>query len=259
VWLDHRGMAAPATASAHAGHDASTAAKKDGVAMAQLSKLYTAVLDDTSSVEAITGGVCYCCKTAVATGPDGATYAAWRHVYAGNLRDIAFTLSRDGGRTFAPPQRVSEDRWQLDGCPDDGPAMGIDSRERVHVVWPTIVTGESGMPSGPAIFYAASSRGGPFGARQRVPTEGVPHHPQLAVAPSGAFVVAWDELQDGRRRVVVASGEGSVDGAVRFRREVLTEELPGTFPVVQYAPAGPLVAWTSGPADTSVIRIVPVK
>jgi len=34
-------------------------------------------------------------------------FAAWRHVYPGNIRDIAFTVSRDGGRTlrnrFASP------------------------------------------------------------------------------------------------------------------------------------------------------------
>ena len=47
---------------------------------------------------ALTGGVCYCCKTALAVGADGAIYAAWRHVYPGNMRDIAFTLSRDGGQ-----------------------------------------------------------------------------------------------------------------------------------------------------------------
>ena len=71
-------------------------------------------------------GVCYCCKVAMATAADGAIIAAWRHVYAGNIRDIAFTISRDGGRTFAAPQRLSEDRWQLAGCPDDGPALAVD-------------------------------------------------------------------------------------------------------------------------------------
>ena len=69
--------------------------KKDAVATAQLSKLYTATLDDSRSSLAITGGVCYCCKTALAASSDASTiYLAWRHVYPGNFRDIAFTLSR---------------------------------------------------------------------------------------------------------------------------------------------------------------------
>ena len=40
-------------------------------------------------------------------GSDGAIYLAWRQVYAGNIRDITFTSSRDGGRTFAPPATFS--------------------------------------------------------------------------------------------------------------------------------------------------------
>ena len=51
----------------------------DGVARAQLSKLWFAGLGGAESPKAITGGVCYCCKTALATDADGAIYAAWRH------------------------------------------------------------------------------------------------------------------------------------------------------------------------------------
>ena len=79
-------------------------------------------------------GVCYCCKTAMAIGPDGAIYAAWRHVFAGNLRDMGFTVSRDGGKTFSPLTRVNQDGWSINGCPDDGPAMAVDAKGTVHLV-----------------------------------------------------------------------------------------------------------------------------
>ena len=79
-------------------HDHKRAGKPDGVAMAQKSKLFVASLDGTLAPRALTGGVCYCCKTAAAATGD-AIYAAWRHVYPGNLRDMAFTMSRDGGRS----------------------------------------------------------------------------------------------------------------------------------------------------------------
>jgi hypothetical protein len=89
-------------------------------------------------------------------------YAAWRHVFPGNLRDIAFMASRDGGRTFGRPIRVSEDQWHLEGCPDDGPAMAVDAANTVHLVWPTLVTdGPQGQPS-IGIFYATSAEGGAF-------------------------------------------------------------------------------------------------
>lgn len=122
LWLDHRELAEDAATSHHQ-HGASGGAKPDGVAMAQKSKLYIASIDarlrsvdNTSSVGvAITGGLCYCCKTALAAGANGELFAAWRHVYPGNLRDIAFTSSRDLGKTFVPISRVSEDRWMLEG------------------------------------------------------------------------------------------------------------------------------------------------
>ena len=126
VWLDHRELASDSkVAASHRDHAAKPKDKPDGVAMAQKSKLYFASLDGTVAPRAVTGGVCYCCKTALVSGAWGKVYAAWRHVYPGNLRDMAFTMSQDGGRTFAAPIRVSEDKWALEGCPDDGPAMAL--------------------------------------------------------------------------------------------------------------------------------------
>jgi len=92
----------------HAEHQHLASGQKpaDGVARAQLSKLMFARLDRFDSSRQLTGGVCYCCKTAIATDATGGVYTAWRHVYEGNVRDLAFTKSSDSGRTFAPPIRA---------------------------------------------------------------------------------------------------------------------------------------------------------
>jgi hypothetical protein len=76
-------------------------------------------------------------------------------------------MSRDGGRTFSPPARVSEDHWMLDGCPDDGPTMALDRDGVVHVVWPTLVQGAQ-----PAIglFHASMRDSVTFTPRQRIET-----------------------------------------------------------------------------------------
>src|SRR5262245_2081331 len=149
VWLDHRELAKSSSMTHMAEHHAEPAgSKKDAVETAQLSKLYTATLGSAGSSHAIAGGVCYCCKTAITVGSENDIYLAWRHVYPQNVRDMAFTESRDGGRTFAAPIRVSEDQWQIEGCPEDGPALAVDPRRQVHVVWPTLVRdGPSSPPS----------------------------------------------------------------------------------------------------------------
>ena len=225
VWLDHRETAAPASQAApmhHEGQDhTGHAPMTDGAAKAQLSKLYFSRLDGAGEPRALTGGVCYCCKTAVAAGPDGSLYAAWRHVYPGNIRDIAFTVSRDNGRTFAPPLRVSDDRWVLDGCPENGPAMAVDGRNRVHIVWPTLVSGSTpGSEPTLALFYA-SGDGRQFTPRERIPTEGLPRHPQIAIDSRGSLVAAWDEQANGTRRVVMGRAVVNGRAPVRFTREIV--------------------------------------
>jgi hypothetical protein len=257
VWLDHREMAADSTmAASHHDHTAASGAKPDGVAMAQKSKLFFASLDGSVAPFGITGGVCYCCKTALVAGSDGAIYAAWRHVYPGNLRDMAFTLSRDGGKTFASPVRVSEDKWMLEGCPDDGPSMAVDASNRVHLLWPTLVAGEKGADPTIGIFYATSADGRRFTARLRLPTEGTPHHPRLAVAADGSLVAAWDEVVSGTRRVVIARAAADVSGKPQFHREVLSSRAPGLYPVLAAVRDAVVTAWTSGTVSTdSTIQV----
>jgi hypothetical protein len=240
VWLDHRELAHDMSAMHH---DRSSSEKPDGVAMAQKSKLFLAALDGSTAPHPLLGGVCYCCKTALAADPNGTVYAAWRHVFAGNIRDIAFAESHDGGQTITPLVRVSDDQWELEGCPDDGPSIAIDSTRRVHVIWPTMVMSGSGDPT-VAIFYATSRDGKTFTPRARLPTEGTPRHPQIAVAPDGSIVAAWDEMVGGTRRAVVARARATSDGAPRFDRIFASEDV-GVYPAIAVDGASTIVVYPS--------------
>ena len=226
----------------------------DGAARAQLSKLYVGPIDGSEGPRIVTGGVCYCCKTALTATGDGALYAAWRHVYPGNLRDIAFSMSRDGGLTFSPPLRVSEDKWALDGCPENGPAIAVDTERRVHLVWPTLVFGAAAW-SEPTLglFYAVSDDGGSFSTRQQLTTEGTPYHPTIAVNRAGALMVAWDELADGRRRPVYARGSRSATPG--FVRQTMASAPQGSYPVVASTGDGFVLAWTDTTTSPSRIAL----
>lgn len=277
VWLDHRKLAQPqATAVAGEHHHeggampaasnaaasstggSATAAKDaDGVAMAQLSQLYVTSLDGVVKPIGVTGGVCYCCKTAVVAGAGNTLQLAWRHVYAGNLRDIAFSQSRDGGKTFSAPVRVSEDHWRLEGCPDDGPSMAVDAKGVTHVVWPSVVTERGGPVK--ALFHASSVDGRSFSARDRLPTNGQANHPQLSIDSRGQLAVTWDESGNGSRvlAAAVARVGGSTTGAgvVRFERISGDQEV-GTYPSVVAVSAGRwLRAWTTGAPSSSIIKL----
>ncbi|MES1254379.1 MAG: sialidase family protein [Acidobacteriota bacterium] len=259
IWLDHRELARASSAGTPMHHDgeghAGQMARPDGAIAAQSSKLYFGRVDGLDPPVVVTGGVCYCCKTALGVGGAGQVYAAWRHVYPGNLRDIAFAASVDGGRTFAAPVRVSEDHWAVDGCPENGPAIAVAPTGRVHAAWPTMAGGAAADESIPALFYAWSDDGQRFTPRQRLPTEGTPGHVQAAIDAAGGLMVVWDELVAGRRRVVLATrhqGDGRAGG---FNRAVISGNAGAAYPVVALGADGAVVAWTDGGPDRSAIRV----
>jgi hypothetical protein len=266
AWLDHRRMAAPDAAKTAAAHQhvhgesgaATTAAgKPDGVAMAQQSDLYFDfdALDNAAPPRPIAPGVCYCCKTAIAFANSDDVYLAWRHVYPGNFRDIAFVRSGDGGRTFGAPVRVSSDNWMLEGCPDDGPTMAVDRAGRIHIVWPAVVS--EGSAAVKALFHAVATDGEHFSPRRRLPSEGQANHPQLAMAADGSLMATWDESGGGSRRIVWGRGLVDPSGQVSFTRNVVNRTT-GAYPVVATTPSGALLAWTSGAPDASVISVARV-
>jgi hypothetical protein len=258
VWLDHREVPArPADATAaHGEHQHGATTQKpsvDGVARAQLSQIFFAGLNNPASAKAIAPGVCYCCKTSVAAGSDGSIVTAWRHVYPGNIRDIALAKSMDGGRTFTAPVRVSDDNWVLDGCPENGPAVAVDQSNAVHVVWPTLIQGPADPEPTLALFYAMSKDGRHFTKRQPIPTGGMARHPQIALGPSGTIAIVWDEQGSNGRRVVVARGTMDPGHPMRFTRESVTDA-HGVYPAVAATSDGAIVAWTSG-TEESVLRV----
>jgi hypothetical protein len=252
-WLDHRDTVAQAGGARAMHQHGSASPAPDGVARAQQSQLFVGGLDRTAPPRSITRGVCYCCKTALLTAPGGNIYAAWRHVYAGNHRDIAFAVSRDGGRSFSEPVRVSEDQWQIDGCPENGPSLALDGAQRVHVLWPTLVTQDGRETL--KLFSASTLDGRVFTHRSPLPTEGAAFHAQLVSGPKGELWAAWDEAATGTsRHVRVARARSDDQGNAEFHRVDLGSD-NGSYPALAATPLGVVAAWTTGDAAQSRIAI----
>ena len=80
--------------------------------------------------------ICPCCRPTVSFGPSGEVLVFWRHIYPGPIHDMTVAISTDNGATFSQPQRIAEDNWKIDGCPDSGPAVARAGK-RVYVAWLT--------------------------------------------------------------------------------------------------------------------------
>lgn len=253
VWLDGRQAGTKIAAMAHSGTPHKGQPPQE---------VYHGMLTvDGRMVESrIAEDVCFCCKTAVAVDHRGHVYAAWRHIFPGSMRDIAFAKSTDGGNTFSPLVRVSDDHWRLNGCPEDGPSLAVDPSGVVHIAWATVV--EDGDEPRKALFYATSRDGKVFSPRIRVATNkmSTPGHPQLALISNRGAAIVFDEAMGSTRRVSLARVTWS--GEVQ-PPQVLSGDESATHPVITETAAGTvLIAWTSrpdGPSSLSTIQLRQVR
>jgi len=251
VWLDGRDAERKmAEAAAHSGMAHQGQPPQD---------VYHSMIgaDGRITESVIATGVCFCCKTAVAVDARGSVYAAWRHIFPGSMRDIAFAKSSDGGSRFDPLIRVSEDHWELNGCPEDGPTLAVDQSGIIHIAWATVVN--VGEPQ-KALFYATSRDGKSFSPRARlaVVSGATPGHPQLTLTPDGGAAIAWDELVDGLRRISFARVSSS---GVFGPPQILSGDESASHPVIARSERNLVVAWTSrsstakSAAEPSSIRL----
>jgi hypothetical protein len=252
VWLDGRD-ADPSTMGHHHHATAKTAAPAPRHEGAPRQDVYQAVIapDGTVSEAHVARDVCYCCKTAVGIGPSGRVNVAWRHIFPESMRDIAMATSSDGGRTFGPLARISEDRWQLSGCPDDGPSMAVDTKDAAHLVWPTLINQTTPQK---AIFYTSTKDGRAFEPRVRLSSDDQEDaaHPQIAVDAAGNVAAVWDEQRGDTRRIVMRRATaGTGFGAPR----VLSDGGSAFHPHVIAASGGFLVAWPAGSGDSSRVVV----
>ncbi len=190
-------------------------------------------------------GACPCCRPTAVFGKDGAVHVSWRHVFPGNLRDMATATSRDGGRTFGAPVRVAEDRWKIDGCPHSGASMAVTG-DRLWVAWYS-----DGDGSNPGVRLAWSDDGGEGFTSPVMASADVldANHPDMAIADDGRLLLVFQGREPKREDGWAPSGawlvEISDSGAVTRPQLVPGHQRSISYPRVAGGTLGRVaVAWT---------------
>jgi len=132
--------------------------------------------------------------------------------------------------------------------------MAVDAQQRIHIVWPTLV--KEGDTETIALFYATSSDGRTFSARQRITTIGLAHHPRIVAGAGGALTVAWDERANGVTSIVVAHATAGPHPT--FNRAPLTSQAASIYPALAVSSDGVVGAWTSGSGASASIHVARV-
>lgn len=152
---------------------------------------------------------CPCCKTSVAVSRDNHVFVGWRQVLPGEFRHIAVAASPDGGKSFAQPIIVSDDRWMIAACPVSGPALSVADDQTLRVVWYT-----EGEKAAPGLYWTESRDNGQTFSEARTFAKGQARGTPLLLVNgnSGAFVI-WESDEDGSPRIMSARFDGEREAA----------------------------------------------
>ncbi|HUO34722.1 MAG TPA: sialidase family protein [Candidatus Acidoferrum sp.] len=130
---------------------------------------------------------CPCCRPTLAFGANGEVFVAWRRVFAGEIRNMVVSTSRDGGSTFAEPVTVHDDGWKINGCPDSGPSLA-ESNGSLWIAWTTAGKDDR------ARIYVSNSEDSAHSFKNPVKISGGvldPNHPAIKAGSDGTLWVVF--------------------------------------------------------------------
>lgn len=135
-------------------------------------------------------GTCECCRTDLMTDERGNLHLAYRSIMFPTalsdkqVRDMVYKKSTDNGQTFSAAKVISNDNWEINGCPHSGPSLAF-ANGLLHVVWFT-AGGSSGL-------YETSAAASGFRPRSLVTASG--KHPQLLALAGGKIAMVCEEQE----------------------------------------------------------------
>jgi hypothetical protein len=147
--------------------------------------------------------VCECCQTSAALTSEGAI-AVYRDRSQPEVGDI-FSVKQANG-SWGAPQAVHADKWEINGCPVNGPAVAADSR-RVAVAW---FTGANDTPHVKLSF--SDNAAATFASPIQIDDGEASGRVDVLLLPDGSALVCWmsGNAEGGAIKVRHARADGTL-------------------------------------------------
>jgi hypothetical protein len=197
--------------------------------------------------DVIDARVCDCCQTSAVRLGDGAVVVAYRDRSESEIRDIA--VARFENERWSEPIVVHDDRWEIAGCPVNGPAIAADG-DRVAVTWFTA----AGSPPMPRVRIAFSNDGGRHFEPPIEVSDGRPEgRVDVVFLDDGAVLMTWIDAGEGSAQLLARriDSNGSLGPHVRIASSSVARA--GGFPRMARLGSDIVVSWTET-GDPSHVR-----
>jgi len=190
---------------------------------------------------------CECCKTSMTATADGLV-AVYRDRSDKEIRDISIVRYANG--RWSQPQALTNDGWEIDGCPINGPAVSANGRN-VAVAWFTAPDDKSQV----YVLMSADS-GKTFGKKIRIDDGNPIGRVDVVSRSSGAAVVSWVERTSQGAQVRVREVAANGTAAAPLNVSGTAGLGSGVFPRMVRSGDDIVVAWTDASKPAQIRTVV---
>lgn len=189
---------------------------------------------------------CQCCRTALASDANGATFIAFRDLLENNIRDISFLRLEPDGTLADPAHSFSNDQWQVEGCPHNGPSIALNGNQ-INVTWFTNGENHLGVnfaslnPDGKMLEYHHLSEKGQF--------------VQNSFMPDGTPIIAYNESYRKSDAVYSRIIVNKITGNTIYQKEITPPQVEAFYPMIHSLDADRIMVTWSG-AQKVYYRII---
>ncbi len=190
---------------------------------------------------------CECCRTSMTATADGLV-AVYRDRSDKEIRDISIVRYANG--RWSQPQALTNDGWEIDGCPINGPAVSANGRN-VAVAWFTAPDDKSQV----YVLMSADS-GKTFGKKIRIDDGNPIGRVDVVSRSSGAAVVSWVERTSQGAQVRVREVAANGTAAAPMNVSGTAGLGSGVFPRMVRSGDDIVVAWTDASKPAQIRTVV---